>query len=419
MTTIISMYFDLQRRDPKRGSTRQTRDYYLQRSRFVLSINQPMVIFCDPEFVEYFTNERQKLCPTAPFQIVSIPLESTAYYHLKEKFGAFRKEHPTLGFSDDKDTDFYTVMIHLKFYFFLDIVRKNPFNTRYFSYIDLGIGGLFDSKSSIYPSMISDVFCHPSDKIRVTEMRPILPSDHINDVIMFYGCIRAILVSDFFIGERTIADKVANLVIQEFKDCISAHIFPNDEQVFNRIYGLHPDLFNVTYGDYQYCFQNYYFLREGVDLILSNLEKCRLLDLRDKGVRLISEIDRSIRYGHLCLNETQRLKFWTECYLIYYYVDQSKARDTFHKICIRAGTSSEFRHVVIEHRDLLSGYFSFLEEKQGRRIGVVHQISMDEIKKLSKDNTVHIMGDFNKTTLFLKIDQPRFVEHRFDYDIFL
>jgi len=142
--TIITAYFDVKRTrniDYTQGRNLKSNSsnvLYREWMKGMLSYNGPMVIYCDKDNYEYIRNLRENYPET---KIVKMELNELKAYKYFENNEINKKEYVAMVWKESKSADInkklYTIW-NSKVDLLKKTVDENPFNTKYFSWYDIG-----------------------------------------------------------------------------------------------------------------------------------------------------------------------------------------------------------------------------------------------------------------------------------------
>ena len=258
--TIVSSLFNIERE----GMDGRTWDEYLRWFDITLRLKCLMVLFVTKDLVS-FVEERRRYVPT---DIIVQTMDEIPYYHLKECID------PIIASEDYKNKildperieckySMYSIIQYSKFKWMKTAIEENPFNSKFFFWIDAGGSRFFDGYdlSLDYPSPNAIEALEGMGNKFLVQMNmefykdlagaSLLPKEYLLDnrsyVLgsMFGGTEKALLkvaddVEDIFLNEM-----IANQFVNNEQIALGYLIKknPNDYEIYERYDGKHMSLF--------------------------------------------------------------------------------------------------------------------------------------------------------------------------------
>lgn len=149
--TIVSSLFNIQRE----GMDGRTWEEYLKWFDITLKLKCPMVLFITEDLRE-FVEERRKSIPT---EIIVQSIEEIPYYYLRDKIDTIIESEEYKEKISDPDRiecqhSMYSIIQYSKFKWLLQAIEENPFNSKFFFWMDAGASRFFEdyNLSQEYPS---------------------------------------------------------------------------------------------------------------------------------------------------------------------------------------------------------------------------------------------------------------------------
>ena len=261
MTTIITSLYDIRSKENNDGPVRSITEY-LERSKFVLSLDCPMVIFTEEKFRNHFETNRDM----TKTLIIYEPIEQSWGYQYLDTLTELRDNYIINNMNPNKDTPLYITLTDNKFDYISQVVKKNPFETDHFLWLDLGITHVAQN-----PEIIHDWLDKIPDKIRLLEINPYIdnvePKEYFKNI---YHNVAAGLISGS--GDNML--RFCDLFKKTFTDILSQGWYQLDEAIMAMIMRNHRDLFDPYYGDYMGIISNYNKYHIAEDIIRYAVEKC-------------------------------------------------------------------------------------------------------------------------------------------------
>lgn len=149
--TIVTSLFNIERE----GMDGRSWDEYLEWFEKTLELKCSMVIFTTEDLVS-FVEERRKTIPT---EIITHSLEDIPYYYLKDTLDTIidSEEYKQIILDPDRiecKHSIYSIIQYSKFKWLQQAIEENPFNSKFFFWLDAGGSRFFDgyNLANEYPS---------------------------------------------------------------------------------------------------------------------------------------------------------------------------------------------------------------------------------------------------------------------------
>lgn len=294
--TYITFFFDLYRRDQAKTRLGSLEKYQKNWSH-ILSLDDPLVIFCESDYLEEF----RKLRKTKPTIYYPLKYEELTYYRYYYLLEAHRKKNPIKNAHPTKDTIDYTVLILSKQWFISEVLRKNPFSSTHFVLVDIGITHI--AKPSPWPEITQKI--QSLDRVRVCCMR-YASKDEIRNRTLYYSAFRGCICAGIIAGPHSKLAEFCQSYVSEFFKVLSLSMAPSDEQLLGLLVTEQPNLFDVYYGDYCDILVNFVELRSNPAMIIFALRKA--VD-REHGLKIISVIGETSEKRPGFFNEVQQREY--------------------------------------------------------------------------------------------------------------
>jgi len=243
--TIITSFFDIQKRE---GSQRERDNKFYLSSSKTLDLDANMVIFIDPEFYDFVLEKRKGL--EKKTIIHKIALEEIENYKFKDKLDENYKVNKIRNSNPKKDTAIYSLVMWSKYLVVNRIVKENPFNSEWFSWMDIGISYISDW------TYVEEALNVKPNKFRCILMNYYRYKHHDNDHV-YYKRLPWIACGGFSIAPRDVMIIHCERLAKEFIRAVNAGYCPTDEQVIGRLINSHPESYEFSYGDYKSILSNF------------------------------------------------------------------------------------------------------------------------------------------------------------------
>lgn len=292
-TTYVTAYFNITNLENlKRFSANE----YINYSKFLMKQDINLCIFTQEEYAEQIADLRK------PFQtktkIITCDFKSLPFYHYCDEMNKILKAKPIRNCGTPV-TAHYNIIMWSKMAFVKQAIDFNPFDSKYFAWIDFGI-----SKSCITQWVDEDkIFEITSDKILIAMINNNFEFVNWND--QYLGGLSWIVGGGFILGN---AEHMRWFALQQnkyLKKCIKLGFAPDDEMLIPLIIKDNPDKFDLYPCDHSGILANLRHFRINLNLINHSihLEKNYLIGLHV----LRSYLDRKIKCSsenfHIFLNK--------------------------------------------------------------------------------------------------------------------
>jgi hypothetical protein len=251
-TTVVTMFFNLKDFPDASASTRPI-EFYKEHGRPTLSIQAPMVIFCDSKTRPWIEEIRAEVAPGIFTRYMEKSLVD---------YDFFRLHYPIIyeNRSVDPDKDnrntisyFLTTMFKLYAIQFTKLYTIHP-NTTHYAWIDFGASHI--AKDAFLES------CHamisaPRPKVAVCYIHYRSASE-LKSIVDYSKTTLTGIAATVFTVEATYVSKLFVGANEIFYKQLTNGVGHTEETVLTFLYDRHPELFTLYYGDYSSCIQNYH-----------------------------------------------------------------------------------------------------------------------------------------------------------------
>lgn len=289
--TFVSGLWDLERRE---HLGRRTVEEYRALAAPVLDLDAQLVVFADPELVDWLAEERRRRGLAQRTRVIARSLEDLPHHGL----GQATADLPTYRNDEKTGTWTYNVLQWSKLSLVVEVAHDDP-STDHFAWIDLGL-----SHVAVEPLS----FPGPSDDVAVLQMRPVAPRE-LTDAAEFYSYERGRIAAGLIRADRAHFEELAAAFDAELVRALGLGVRPNEQMVLAALTVRRPELFSYYYGDYSSVLCNWDAIRDGVDVALMHVEHCRAWGLREQGAAVSQALLDSLAEGHLVIgpSTTERL----------------------------------------------------------------------------------------------------------------
>jgi hypothetical protein len=266
--TIVSAFFDLGKRE---NSDRRNAEDYLKHGKYIMELDVPKLIYCDPEYADDI--HAMSLFPSKT-TIIPVRLEDTYYYkkYFTELTTGSKNYKRAYTNNPTKDTPLYSITMWTKFSLLQQSMLKNTYRTSHFAWLDFGITHV--SGTNEYNSEAFSCF---SDKIKLLILKP-WTQELVNSETYFHFH-RGLNGAGYIQGPIKQMYNLCTYFDSECALAISSEWSPVDEQLLPKICTKYPDLFDFYYGDYSDILSNVKYhrtLNYCTNLALNEAINCNL-----------------------------------------------------------------------------------------------------------------------------------------------
>jgi hypothetical protein len=260
--TVVTAYFDLTRM-PDASDAIKARDkkHYFQSARATLALDQPLVVYCEPDSLE----ELKALRPARLMdktRFIAVEFDTLPLSRFRDQIVENRKKHPT---TDPRNTPSYYLLCMARYALLKRTIEENPFGSTHFAWLNICI----ERMGYKNVAHLEDVFLlTPRDKVSTTYI-DYIPHDDTKDAAAYFKAGgRCSLCSGFFTGRAAEFKEFCDKVDAQFMKYLEAGYGHADEQLFSPVYFENRDLFEVYFGDYQQMITNYRATHENPEITL-------------------------------------------------------------------------------------------------------------------------------------------------------
>ena len=272
-TTFVTCLFDCHKNNEFK---KEANKIYFKNSLRTLFIEQPLVIYCDPDYAEKYYQIRKALGYEEMTYIISKNLEELYFYKYKEHIKSFKKTDSNAKFTPE----IYIVWFS-RFKFMLEAMKKNLFNSTHFAWIDVNLLSkkFYNSLNYIEPDIydrLNYIAENPRDKFAVEMINSWTPKSY-KDLDHYFSKQRWIVAGCFYTTDIESGNFIIPKIIEKTEELLNLKYCQSDECVFAFIIDEYEEYFNLYIGDYQDTIHNYYTIDSNhsyVEWIISrNIER--------------------------------------------------------------------------------------------------------------------------------------------------
>ena len=229
---------------------------YLRKALRTILIPCPLVVFCEATSAPIFRTVRELFGLGPLTHIIEQPLEDLFFY----------KYAPLLTKRGETPETNYTKITHCvmlnKFKFMLDAITENRFGTSHIGWIDCNLlDKTFNDSINYMDTDIYNKILHicrnPKPRFSIEVINQWTPA-HYADLDRFYSSYPWIVAGGFLTTEIAVGTVVCTALIEKAIEITTKGYGSTEENVYAYVIDDHPDLFNLSIGDYQDSVHNYY-----------------------------------------------------------------------------------------------------------------------------------------------------------------
>lgn len=241
--TFVTALYDIGREklEKKFNNHRSFSDYLTW---FKTLLNQPfnLVIFVPKSLKEFVTSNRDKKYKT---QIVEVEFEQLPYYVMKNTFGSLMKSFENKDHGKiETILPEYNVVTFSKFPFVEKVINEDPFNSKYFFWVDAGHFRFDVNITEIDPYKLK--VCDDKVVVSLIETHPKglgpLNSDKIKE---YLSSIPNDINTSFWGGNKEQTLKVSKKYQDMVQRVVGLKAINNDQQILSLVIAEAPELFNL------------------------------------------------------------------------------------------------------------------------------------------------------------------------------
>ena len=290
--TIVTMFFDISGFTDSTSEVRP-RTFYLEKCISTLSIDSPMVIFCDESSHGDIIRLRNQLLPgaNAITSYVVKPIQEYDIYQLH--FEIIRKNRQNDQFYvNNRNTVSYFILSMFKIVALLIAKQMNPFKSPFYAWLDFGGGHVMRQVDTYAPLMLAN----PHPKIAFCYIHYRSPAE-MNKESRFCNALCGVAAGAFTV-QREYVDLLYNGVMSSFHELLSYGIGHAEEQMLTLFYQKNPQDCTLFYGDYYSIIQNYHLVLDDYECIKRNfIDEAMRKNRLDIAALAASKVLESVREG--------------------------------------------------------------------------------------------------------------------------
>lgn len=308
--TLITAFFNLSSID---GSVSKSFNKYFELADYIFKLNCNIIFYVEPENYMKIWNGRKKYNMLNKTLIITKNLKELKYFDKYDEANQFNKKSPLMMQDKNKHTTSYLLFMYNKVELVDEAIKLNPFNNKTFGWIDFGIDYItkgFD---------LSKILEYPSVKVKICEVVHIpksqIVSKQLNKIATNYV---ARTVGGFWMGNVI----MMNIFINEFRKWADIlwqnELLTYDENIYEYILQLNPEITEKYYGRYWYFFENWTMIMHYDEWFLRNMSSCRL---NNEHTQVIDMFKKLKVYKWNELNNLDKFDVYLEAMISSFYID--------------------------------------------------------------------------------------------------
>ena len=271
-TTFVTCLFDCHKNNE---FDKEANKIYFKNSLRTLFIEQPLMIYCDPDYAEKYYQIRKALGYEEITYIESKKMEDLYFYQYKDHIESFKMSDENTKFTPEV----YIVWFS-RFKFMLEAMKKNYFDSTHFAWIDINLLSkkFNNSLNYIEPEIydrINSIAQNPRDKFSIQMINSWNEKSYEN-LDEYFSRYQWIVSCCFYTTDIETGNLIIPKVIEKAEELIKLNYCQSDESIFAFIIDELEDHFNLYIGDYQDTLHNYYTIESNhgyVDWVINrNIE---------------------------------------------------------------------------------------------------------------------------------------------------
>ncbi len=347
--TFVTAFFDLKRREQ---SERSSKLIYFGLFRWLARIKHPLVIYIEKENKQDLDKILKNLSPSeSKRKIVTIEIEELPLYKYNEQFknlNIFR------GGSSFKDTHLFGLITLCKPSLVAKIAEENPFETKYFSWIDFGISYVIDKSTSDLDEIVETT----PEKIRLLMIQPTRFTDRTRN--SFYPIRCDNIAGGFFSGSKSNIIKFSNDFETEMKEMIKTGFLGSEQHIFTYLAFNDRKNYEFLFGDYYSIISHGKSIKRDITSVVNCLKMCRHFGYTDLGYQIYCKIRDGLNNGIL-ISKEYAVQILYDGFICSYYINKEEAIKIANVVCYLNKFPN--LNLIIAKYDLFDHNLAFVNKK--------------------------------------------------------
>ena len=250
--TVVTAYFDLTKmKDASPSIIARPNTHYLASANSTMSLDQNLVVFCEPETVDILKAMRPEHL-SSKTRYIPMSFEDFTLTKYRDRILDNRVHRPS---PDNRNTASYYLLCMARYAMLKKVIEENPFQSTHFAWLNICIERMGWKNLT----QLNRVFELNRDKFSTCYI-DYQPRESYLENTMAQG--RCSMCSGFFTGNAYYMKEFCDRIEAKFIECLEKGYGHADEQLYSLVYFDNPSLFDVYYGDYTEMITNYEWVRE-------------------------------------------------------------------------------------------------------------------------------------------------------------
>lgn len=250
--TIVTAFFNINR--GQWNTYARPVDSYLYNGIRMLSLDDNMVIYIEPQYVDFVWAHREKYRNKT--KVIPMKIEELACYKYKDQIQSimedpFFKQGLVDPVCPEVTKPLYDVIMWSKVPLVMKTIENNPFNSTHFVWLDFGI----------HIHMLKDEMLNKPLLTKVSDKMKFLcrsqPCCQDLDIVRFYKSHTNRFAGTMFTGSGANFRMFDKYLEEEIQDCLNKKVVDCDQSLFSVTYLKHPEIFELYNGDWGDILTNY------------------------------------------------------------------------------------------------------------------------------------------------------------------
>jgi hypothetical protein len=250
-TTIVTMYFNIKNLPDATESVRP-KSFYMEKGRPTLTLNYPMIIFCDDTCYE----DIKAIRGDRPTHYIVKSLLDYDFY--RDNFPIVRKNREgNPKYVGNRVTASYCILTVMKLYSIYMAKQVSPFESTHYAWVDFGGSHILRNFEEYAPKMLDAP--HPKISFCYIHFRG---ADELTMTSEFSNGGYTSIGATCFTVESSYVERFYTGCMSVFYEMLAVRLCHHEEQVLAYFYHRYPHLCSLYYGDYASSLTNYHVVRE-------------------------------------------------------------------------------------------------------------------------------------------------------------
>ena len=294
-TVAVTMYFNIKNLPDATDQVRP-QSFYMDKGRATLSLDFPMIIFCDTTCYE----DIKALRGDRPTHYIIKSLLDYDFY--KDNYSIIKKNREgNHNYVDSRNTTSYCILTVFKLYAMHIAQQTSPFEATHYAWVDFGGSHILRNFEEYAPRMLANP--HPKISFCYIHFRG---TDEMTMTSRFAQGGYCGVGATCFTIESDYITRFYNNCMSIFHEMLALKLCHHEEQIMAYFYHRHPELCSLYYGDYYSILSNYHTVRDDY----ASIKRYFINETLAKGRRDLASIAAkavlsSVKNNTITLNENE------------------------------------------------------------------------------------------------------------------